>query len=215
MMPVTTARINEALHVVDDGRAENDARFIALRPAEILEHARRDADARGGERRAEEDVRVDAGVRQEPRADAPAEEERADDAKRRDEKRRAADLEHLRDRRLEADLEEQEDRAELRQRVESRVALERFEARESRERQIAEQDAGAKLSEHRRLAKPRREVPADLGGREDERQREDQGREGVAVHVGLVRAYRFSRSTRPAGRSSRLTARSGGRSRDR
>ena len=124
-------------------------------------------------------MRVDAGVRQEPRADAPAQEERADDAKRRDEKRRAADLEHLRDRRLEADLEEQEDRAELRQRLERRVALERFEARESRERQIAEQDAGAQFSEHRWLAHPREEVPADFGCRKDERQREDKGRQGM------------------------------------
>ena len=38
----------ESQHIVDDRGAEDDARFGALRPAEILEHARRDADARGG-----------------------------------------------------------------------------------------------------------------------------------------------------------------------
>ena len=114
---------DQSFDVIDDRGAHDDARFSRLRPAEILHDAGRNPDARRRQRRAQEDMRVHAGRRDQPGADSPAKNKWTDDAHRRDQERGQANLQHLGDRRFEADLKQQQDDAKLRQHLDRLVGL--------------------------------------------------------------------------------------------
>jgi hypothetical protein len=115
--------------------------------------------------------------RQEVVGDAPPEEERRDDAQAGHEQRRPADLKHLADVRLQPDLEEQDDDAQLGQRVNDGVRAELLNSSDTRERQRADEDARHQLAEHDRLAQSLEDLAADL--RHDEDERETQQHERV------------------------------------
>ena len=208
---------DQPLHVVDDRGAEDDPGFVGVRPPEILHHARGDADARGGQRRAEKDVRVDARARQQPRAHAPAKDEGADDAQRRHHEGGEADLHHLRHGGLEADLEEQQDDAEAGEHIHGDVGPQVVEPVESRQREIPEHDARRQLSEHWRLTEHHREMRADLRGQEDDRQRKNQPGDRIpmdAADHGVLPAPETRRRclpqfTRPARTRPAATAQTG------
>jgi len=71
---------HEAEHVVDHRGAEDDARFVAVCALQVLQHARRDADARRGQRGPEEDVHVHAVVGEQESSDEEAEQPGRHDA---------------------------------------------------------------------------------------------------------------------------------------
>ena len=101
----------QAEHVVGHGRAEHDPRLGRGEGAQVAEHPRRDADARGRQGGAEEQRRV-AGFA-EPDADDAAEQERHGDADDGDGHRRSPDATELGEIHLHADLDEQQQDAEL------------------------------------------------------------------------------------------------------
>ena len=131
--------------------------------SEILEHARGDAHAGRGERRAEEDVHVQARLGQQPGADAPAEDERG------------------RSRRASRPTNEESPTFIICATVDSRPTsnsrmmtpsgracrstgsvLSVVEPGEADEREVAEQHAGRQLAEHGRLSEPDRQWPPSL-----------------------------------------------------
>ena len=156
---------------------------------EILQDPGGDADAGGRQRRAKEDVRVDACRRQQPDADAKAENERADDAKRRDNKRRDPDAHHLRDGGLQANLEEQQNHAEARQHVDACVSAQVLECRHPDQPEVSDEKSRGQLTEHRRLAEPGSQVASELGCDQDQGHRQDQRRNGVAGAGGALRSH--------------------------
>ncbi len=117
-------------------------------------------------------------ARQQPRGDCPAEREWRDDAERRDQDGRKADLQHLRHGGLDADLEQQEQHADASEHVNHRIGLDR---REPCEADVAEDNAGHELAEHRGLAQPNRKLAGQLPRNEEDRQHDDHVRDGVGM----------------------------------
>jgi hypothetical protein len=83
---------------------------------------------------------------------------------------------------LETDLEQEQDDAEPRERIDGGVAPKVVEPVEPGEREIAQHDAGGEFAQHGRLAKGDGEMRADLGGHEDDRQRENQRGDRIPVN---------------------------------
>jgi hypothetical protein len=126
-------------------------------------------------------VHVARPVGKEPHAGKPSERERRDHAEQRHEERRRTHLHHLGHRRVEAHLEEEEDHAEAGQDRKRGVRLERLEAVESGEAEVADHDARDELSQNRRLADVGCDPAADLGRHEDHREGEKERDDGVSV----------------------------------
>jgi hypothetical protein len=172
--------------VVHHRGPQDDARLPRLRAAEILQHPGGDPDARGAQRRAQEGVQERSCVRQEPRPDQPAEQERCRDPERCDQERRHADPHHLPDGRFEADVEEKDEHAEARQQIDVAVAGDRVEAVEPQETEVPEDHPGQQLPQDRRLPQPRRHVAAELGGDQDDGDQQDDGCYRVRVHAATL-----------------------------
>ena len=151
---------HQAHHVVGHRGAENRAPLDAGQRPQVAEHPGGDAHARGGKRGAEEQGHVARLAEHEPGEDA--EDNRDDDADRRDQQRGLPDRPQLRETELEPDLEEQQDHAELGEDGEHLVGLEQAEDRRPHD------DAGDDLADHRGHADALGDLRRDLRRQEDD-----------------------------------------------
>ena len=166
---------DQAEHVVEDGCAEDDPALRALGLAEILEHAGGDADAGGGQRGADEDMRRLRAAGQEPGRDSPAERQGRGDTDERHEQGRGADPDEQADVGLEPHVEQQDEDSDLGQDLKGRLGLhvrDRFGAAEQDD-QAGEGDADHELAEHRWLAEPLGREPAEVGSEQGNAGREE------------------------------------------
>jgi hypothetical protein len=103
--------------------------------------------------------------------------------------RREADLQHLSHRRLDADLEQEQNHAQLGEILDRRIGLQPIEERHTGKCHVSEDDAGDELAEHGRLSDPDREVPAQLGRRQDDREQQEHVGDAVrSVHGSSILA---------------------------
>ncbi|HVZ76853.1 MAG TPA: hypothetical protein VG818_02595 [Gemmatimonadaceae bacterium] len=173
--------------VVDHGRPEHDAPLARVQAAEFGQHARRDADRRGAQRRAAHQRRHTRDA-EHLRGQEP-EPERDRHARDSDRSRDAADLHERADVGLEADLEQQQDHADLGHRVDDRIR-----GVHEPERRATEQHAGHEFPEHCRLAQALRELAEQLGADEDRDQRGKERRHRRASVGGSGRCEQQRRS---------------------
>ena len=152
---------DEAEHVVDHGSTEDDLRLLAAERSCVLQHARRDADARRAHGRADEQMHGHRGGGQEQRARADAEHAGKNHAEHRNGTRARRDLRHLAHARLETDLEEEQHHAQLcRERDLGAVG----DRRKACDVEVSEQNADRQLAEDGRLTQPERQLTAELRG---------------------------------------------------
>ena len=119
---------------------------------------------------------VAAMLRQQHGAHPPSERERGYDAQHRHEEGRQPDLQHVPHRGFEPDPEQQDEHTQLRQHIDARVGRDGPKPRDAEQMEIAEQDSGHQLAQHRRLPDARGQVAAELRAGEDHRQGQDYGR---------------------------------------
>jgi hypothetical protein len=216
---------HQAQHVVDDRRAEDHLARARLRDAQVLQHARGDADAGGGQAGAEEHRHQRVRVGQQRPRHPPAERERHDHADQRHQQRRGADARQRAQVGLEADVEQQQQHADLGQHLQRRLVADEREAGGAvRERQqVADADPDQQLAEHRRLAQPHREQAAELRRQQQRGEPEQHGtgrRPGSeqGVHLRLRSAAAApgrSRSRRTGGSAAAAAPPATGRARRR
>ena len=164
---------HQAEHVVGDRRAEHGARFDRRERAQVAEHPCGDADARRGQRGADEQRFLTGEAEADPGRDAGR--HRYDDADDRDEQRRPTDRAQVAEVHLHADLEQQEDDAELGEGVDDFV---RFDEAEQRR---PDEDAGGDLGDDGRDVDAVRDLSGDLGRDEHD---QDVEQDRVDVHRG-------------------------------
>ena len=123
-------------------------------------------------------------------AGRPAERERRHHSDHRDQRGGHPDPEHLLDRRFEAHLEEEDDDAEAGEQIDPRIDRDAGEPVDMDQGGVSHQHPGEELAEHGRLAQADRELAAQLGGDQDDRQVEEDDGEwvGVGHRVALRRA---------------------------
>jgi len=167
--PLAKSEDQHGQHVVDDRGAQDHAPRPRAKDTEVAEHARRDPNARGGQRRGQED-RNDERRPEEP-AQRESAGERERNAQRADGQRRRPDTDEVVEPRLDPDLEEQEYDADLGE--ERRLAVHLVPA----ENGGADEDSGQDLPDDWWLADALEDLIADLGREEqDEELAEDLGR---------------------------------------
>ena len=194
---------HEPQDVVQDGRAENHLPLPAVQGAQVLQDPGRDADARGRQRRSDEQVGERGSLGQQPSRGPPPE----------DERRHHADCGHQRGGRpdpgegpqvrLQPDVEQQDEHPDLGQHVKRGVAAHEGDpafTEEERE-QVCRADAREELAEDRRLPPPLGQEPAALRRQDEERQPE-QDRPGAGRGVGRGRpCHGGNREKHESGRS--------------
>src|SRR4051794_20820511 len=161
---------DESEDVVDDGGAEDDLRFIGFHVTEVGENARGDADRGCRQRRAEED-RHGRWIAEED-ADARTGDERQRYARDGYRHRGAADGQKTLEIRLQADQKEEQDHAELREKVQHGIV--RIDEAESGD---ADDDATDHFAKDGGLPDALGKLTEKFGGGEDRQQREEQARD--------------------------------------
>ncbi len=148
--------------VVDDGRAEYHARFLALQGAEFLQHARGDA-GRCGDEGGGDEQRLGPV---ESRAVRPqcAQRERHDHAKHADQEGAAAHALHLVEARFQSDRKQQQHDADFGQHIQRLGWL------HPAEHGRPDHAAGGDLADHAGQFQALRDFRADLRGDEDDEQ---------------------------------------------
>lgn len=108
---------NQAENVVDDGGAEDDARFGAVGHADVAKNAGADGDAGSGKNGADEEIRCESGIRLNPANHRERERPRANNADRSYGERKQAETLHFVQTCLEADEKQQKDYGNARELV--------------------------------------------------------------------------------------------------
>ena len=200
MMPETTERITRpsTSSITAAPRMIFDSRAASL--PRSAEHARRDADAGGGQGGAEEDVRQRLLPGQQPGRDPPAEEERRDHPEHGDQQARPPHREHLGDVRFEPDLEQQQDHAELGEDLDPRRRPQERRGRRTRTAPGCRAACRTRARRARPAAPPARRSPADLGGGEDHHQPEQHRHHRPAMPGAVRRLGRIGHRRRAPGR---------------
>ena len=177
---------DETQYVVDDGGAENYLRLTSGDLSQIGEHSGGDADAGGAKGRADEDVNQSVVVGKHPSGYAPAEKEGGDHSQGCHQQTGGPDRHHLFDARLQADLEEKQDDTELREDGNALIGRYEVESAEPHQCQVAEENAGQELAQHRRLVHSLQQLAADHCGREHHHQSEQNRNHVILVAAAVV-----------------------------
>jgi len=182
----TSPRGTIPAHVVDDGGVQNDLSLAGPKKIELREHSRGDADGCRGQGRADEYC-DQVAVSESARHRVPSGERRGhpDDG---DRHRGQADAQQPPDVGLQADLEEQKNDADLGEQPDG------FRQRNQTQKGGAEQDAGKKLPQNRRLSDALGELTEEPRSEERRCEREQERTEiDAGVHSRIVddRAVRF------------------------
>ena len=156
----------QAEDVVHDRGAQHHAGGGVLEPAEVGEHARGDAHAGGRQGGADEDGH-ETGMT-EPAHEAEADREGHDDADHRDEDRLGPGLQEPREIGFEPHLEQEDQHAELGERVDDLGLV------HEPEHAGADHDAREQLAEDRGLADPLHPLGRELRGEPDDDERDQQ-----------------------------------------
>jgi hypothetical protein len=153
--------------VVDDRGPEDDPRLLAAGFPDVLEDARRDADARGAQGGSEEGVGLPGIPGNEPGPDHPPEGEGRGDAQDRHEERGEPHAQDVPDRRLQSHLEQEDHHADPGEKVDAGIGRDLLESVDARKVKITEENARQELPEDRRLTDQDGQVSHELRGHED------------------------------------------------
>jgi hypothetical protein len=155
---------DETQDVVDHRGPQDRLALAALDRSEVAQHSGGDADARGRERGADEQVDEQGALRQQPCRDAPPERHRGHDAEHGDQERGRAHPDESPQVGLQPDLEEQQQHADLGQEVQRGNGPEEVGAvtADDQRHEVAETHAHQQLAEHRWLPPALDDETADL-----------------------------------------------------
>ena len=154
----------------------------AFHPADVAQHARRDPDAGRRERRPDKQVDIPCDVPgEESGRHGVAERHRRDDPQQRHADDRGSHTQQFFEVALETDLEQQQNHADFGRDRQEWIALQRIEELESKQTEVAQNDADEQLTQHRGLTEPLDQLAADLGGDKDGGKRHQEGRHVAAV----------------------------------